>query len=538
MHVAGHKQRPPLHPQEKWFLGIMLLQLVFLPWAFGTMHVWSQMTGLALSAVGMALAVWPRVYEGDYAISFGIAGQEARAKGEGIVAMGQEPRVKSQGFGAEGQGQRTKRSDHLPLRSSPFAGYRVSAWPRLVRFPLFWLGLALLAYLGLQALNPSWVWERNATTWWLRRVNDTPWLPTSVQTPFERFDIWRQFIIYATVWLTVCALWIGITRRKTLHLLLGVLVGNAVILGLVGFAHKATGEAKVLWLQSFPEASSFASFVYRNHAGAYFSLLSFAALGLGVWHFFEGRKRMARSTPAALWVIAALLLVFAVVFSLSRGAIISLTVFGIAAVIAVVILRVSSATQSTIPPIIPVMVALGIVGTVGWMVRQIDFTAVYYRFEQLSKLQANDPSVINRQYAREAALQMQGDHWLRGVGAGGFRHLFPEYIRQKPLIYEGGRFFWEHAHNDWLEIPIELGLTGVLLIAAGFSWMAWSWAKGGGWRHPLALMVALGAGQVLAHAVMDFPFQNPAILVTWWALLVISLRWLELDAPQGRRVDT
>jgi hypothetical protein len=59
--------------------------------------------------------------------------------------------------------------------------------------------------------------------------------------------------------------------------------------------------------------------------------------------------------------------------------------------------------------------------------------------------------------------------------------------------------------------------------------------RNGGWRHPLTLMLALGLGQVMVHAAMDFPFQNPAILVTWWGLLVISLRWLELDAPQTPR---
>jgi O-antigen ligase len=241
---------------------------------------------------------------------------------------------------------------------------------------------------------------------------------------------------------------------------------------------------------------------------------------------------MARSTPAALWLIAALLLVFAVVFSLSRGAIISLTVFGLAAVIAVLILRFTSSTQSTIPTIVPVLVALGVLGTVGWMVRQIDFSAVYYKFEQLSKLQANDPSVVSRQLAREAATEMLGDHWVRGVGAGGFRYLYPEYIKQKPMIYERGMYFWEHAHNDWLEIPIELGLVGVLLVAVGAGWIGCAWFRSGGWRHPLVLMIGLGSGQVMAHAVMDFPFQNPAILITWWALLVISLRWLEIDASR------
>ena len=48
-------------------------------------------------------------------------------------------------------------------------------------------------------------------------------------------------------------------------------------------------------------------------------------------------------------------------------------------------------------------------------------------------------------------------------------------------------------------------------------------------------MVVLGAGQILAHALIDFPFQNPAILVTWWALLIISLRWLELDDGAAAR---
>jgi O-antigen ligase len=516
MLVAAHKQRPPLHPQEKWFLGIVLIQLVFLPWAFGTMHVWSQVTSLALSALGMVVAVWPRLYEGEQAIIFS----------------------REQGAGSREQGTGGKTNNREHPADNRAAAYRLSAVSRLLRFPLLWLGLMLLACLGLQALNPSWIWERNATAWWLRRVNDIPWLPTSVDTPFERFDVWRQFIIYATAWLTVCALWVGITRRRTLHIILSVLVGNAVILGLMGFVHKASGEAKLLWLQAYPDASSFASFVYQNHAGAYFGLMSFAAIGLAVWHFFDGRKRMARSTPSALWGIASLLLVFAVVFSLSRGAIISLTVFGIAAVIAVVILRFSSSTQSTIPTIVPVMVALGIFGTVGWMIRQIDFSAVYYRFEQLSKLQANDPSVMSRKLAREAAIEMYGDHWVRGVGAGGFRHLYPEYIKGKPMIYEGGRYFWEHAHNDWLEIPIELGLTGVLLVAAGFGWLVWTWFRGGGWRHPVTLMVMLGAGQVMAHAVMDFPFQNPAILVTWWSLLAISLRWLELEPPAGRRIET
>ena len=80
MHVAGHKQRPPLHPQERWFLAIVLLQLIFLPWAFGTMHVWSQAIALGLSALGFVVALWPRVYEGDHAVAFGAGSRELGAQ--------------------------------------------------------------------------------------------------------------------------------------------------------------------------------------------------------------------------------------------------------------------------------------------------------------------------------------------------------------------------------------------------------------------------------------------------------------------------
>ncbi len=505
MHVAGHKQRPPLHSLEKGFLGIVLTQLVFMPWAFGTMHAWSQLTSLALSALGMVLAVWPRVYDSEQAILLGI--------------------------GAQGEGLGGKGSGSLTIGSAHFAGVRLSPLPRLLRFPLFWVGAILLVYIGLQAWNPSWLWTRNATSWWLVRVNDVPWLPTSIETPFERFNLWRQFIIYATVWLTACALWIGITRRKSLHILLGVLVANACVLGLVGYAHKASGAVKVLWLREFPGAYSFSSFVYQNHAGAYFGVMVFVALGLALWRFLDGKKRMRRSTPTGLWFIAAMTLALAVVFSLSRGAMISVTCCGALALIAAAALIVTSPGRFTVPAIVPLTVALMVAGIMGWAVSRIDFSAVTERFARLATLRQDDPSVLGRKLARESAVDMLGDYWMRGVGAGGFRYLYPEYIKNKQLIYERGQFFWEHAHNDWLEIPIELGLGGVLLLAAGFGWIAWTWARNGGWRHPLVLMLAFGAGQVMVHAVMDFPFQNPAILTTWLALWVIGLRWLELDAP-------
>src|SRR5882757_308586 len=226
-HFRSDRKHLSLHPLEKAVLWAVALHLCFLPWALGTMHVWSQVTSLALSAVGMMLALIPRNYPS------GLSGGPAM---------------------------------------------RLTMWPRLLHFPIFWIGLALLAYIALQASNPSWVWERSTTQWWLRRVDDTSWLPTSVDTPFERFDIWRQFIIYVSAWLTVCTVWTGFTRRRSLQMLLVVLIINAGLLGLEGFIQPIVTPYRVLGILPWPpETTPFASFIYKNHAGAYFALLAFTA---------------------------------------------------------------------------------------------------------------------------------------------------------------------------------------------------------------------------------------------------------------------
>lgn len=92
------------------------LHLSFLPWALGTMHVWSQSVSFALSLVAFVLALWPRNYTAD--------------------------------FSREGH-------------------FRLLMWPRLVRFPLTWIGLALLGYVLIQALNPAWQFYRFSNGSWM-----------------------------------------------------------------------------------------------------------------------------------------------------------------------------------------------------------------------------------------------------------------------------------------------------------------------------------------------------------------------------------
>jgi hypothetical protein len=48
---------------------------------------------------------------------------------------------------------------------------------RLIRFPGVWAGLAILAYVTVQALNPSWRYQSSESLWWLEPLDHVAWIP-------------------------------------------------------------------------------------------------------------------------------------------------------------------------------------------------------------------------------------------------------------------------------------------------------------------------------------------------------------------------
>lgn len=481
-HVAAHKRRPPLHPLERWLVGVLIVNLLWLSWAFAGVYSWVQIPAAVLAAVALGLALVTRRYGDDLA---------------------------------------------------PGANFTLVMWPRLVRFPLFWLGLGLLVLLVVQAFNPAWVRHEEGTAWWLTPKEHLTWLPQSAPGPFLWMNVWREFVIYLGVWLAVCAVWVGVTRRRSLQLLLVALVANGVLMAVTGIAQRAARPGSERWLwgdRVFEGAIPFAGFVYYNHAGAYLVLLTGAAVALAVWTWFDARQRMARSNPASLWLFAAFLLAVGTAATTSRGATLTLALLAVGCVPAFFVVRKFVPLRSTMPATIGVALAVVLLGAIGFVWKYTDLSNLQSRFMRLSRNDYTDVNVLSRVQVREVSLTMYGDHWLLGSGAGSYRWVFPRYLEQRPEFVEAGQKFWESAHCDWLEIPIELGLPGVLLIGGAFGWLMLVFVRHRGWRHPVALFVLLGCGQNLAHAYFDFPFQAPSILMTWWILLVAAIRWMELEA--------
>ena len=476
-------QRSPLHPQEKGLLIVLCIHLCFLPWALGTMHVWSQLVSLFLGFVGFRIALRPRVY-----------GRE--------LGGGEEP-------------------------------FRLTMWPKLARFPIFWIGLALLVYILVQAFNPWWGFVQNAKYWWLVRMTDIPWLPAGIEAPFKQFDAWRQMIIYAGVLLPVCSVWVGMTRRRSLRILLTVIAVNAFALGAVVAFQHVTGTVRAIWpLGELTDEPVTGSFIYENHTGAYLALAAFSAIGLATWYADHGRRALSKSTPTGVLALGALFLGASVLLTLSRGAGVSLGVGLLIFAAWYLVRRKVRPMPSAANPRVTTLVVLVFIVFALSTFWHLDFSAVYNRFDAMATEGSHEASVHSRILAREAAWEMLGDHWVRGVGAGGFQYLFPEYVKRYPEIYDHGNLFWEHAHCDWLEIPIELGLVGDLLILAAAGWWAAGSLRRGTLWNPIVVPLLIGCLQTLIHAGFDFPFQCPAILATWCILVAIAGRWAEIEGGE------
>lgn len=469
----------PIHPAEMALAAVLAAWVVFVSWAFGTMHVWAQFTAMALAGLAFALAVFPRRIPDTLTIA-------------------------------------------QPVRV-------------LVRLPLFWLGLALLGYVALQASNPAWVWRQDDKVWWLERRDALTWLPAGIDAPLDRMSTWRVLVIWASPFLAVTAAWLGLTRRRTVQFLTVLFVVNATAIALLGIVQKVSGTNKIFWEYAF-KAEVFGTFIYRNHGAAYLLLGIAVALGLGIRHYLHGEARGARSTPAPVFAFLAVLLAAGVVVSTSRlGA-----VFGsglmvlLLGVFATQLLRSGLARRT-----LPIFAAIAVTGFGGWALSQVDLERFFQRFSELTDGEG-EASLHIRVSAAEMAREMWVDHPWLGIGAGGYRHLEALYSPRVPVLPREITFtdrnrhhvsrYWTHdAHNDHLQLLAELGLAGGLLayglLAGGLAALTARHRR----SNSLVYAVLLATMTLLVLAVFDFPFLNPAILGSLALLIPLACRWADLE---------
>jgi O-antigen ligase len=108
-----------------------------------------------------------------------------------------------------------------------------------------------------------------------------------------------------------------------------------------------------------------------------------------------------------------------------------------------------------------------------------------------------------------------------GHGGGSFYTVFPAY---QPNHYH---WFYDHAHNEYLQFAIELGVPVTLLLGVWLFWLLWLNLQTMRTKHnKLSRGIAFGCAvailHMLIHNLVDFNLQAPANALLFITLLCLS----------------
>jgi O-antigen ligase/tetratricopeptide (TPR) repeat protein len=289
-----------------------------------------------------------------------------------------------------------------------------------------------------------------------------------------------------------------------------------VVMACFGLVQHFAGNGAFFWFYEHPFSKTSdavkGSFSNRNH------FAHFLALGIGplLW-WIQAAGSASRQAPwqprgtrpgpagnpvANLLLVALGVVVFAALLSLSRGGIVAGC---LAATIAAAVLGWKSANGRRLAAVLAVASLL-----IGVALAIFGYDRVSRRLEDLSSgsLARLDPAEGRRAIWR-AVLKAAADHPALGSGVGSHREVYPLYFDLPSCDTE-----FTHAENCYLQVALETGIPGLLLVMAGVGlcafWCAAGLARSASDRLSACLgAIAASLAASAAHALVDFVWYVP-----------------------------
>jgi O-antigen ligase len=304
------------------------------------------------------------------------------------------------------------------------------------------------------------------------------------------------------------------SSRSRLRALILVILGTGVASALFGLLRQTvqTDETGFI-LPYLPLSSGYGQFINRNH----FAFLMELTLGLTLGLMMGGERNRERwlnyaAVSIPLWL--------ALVLSNSRGGLFSMLCL---ALFVALLRRNARPEQLRKTRFVKVALALClllvlVVGSV-W----VGGDPLMSRFATVSDEVSNPTREgVRRVEVWRATWNLIEDHWLAGVGFGGYWAAFPAYH------HASGELIPQEAHNDYLEILASGGLIGAGLAA----WFVLAfvrcarrrlrYAEAGQRAARLGALAGLFA--LAVHSFFDFGLHITAIALMATALAVIAVR--------------
>jgi O-antigen ligase len=159
----------------------------------------------------------------------------------------------------------------------------------------------------------------------------------------------------------------------------------------------------------------------------------------------------------------------------------------------------------------------------------VGISIIENRAVSVNRVFAIDPGQDMRSRGLPTIMAMIRTYFPFGSGLGGFD---PIFRMNEPFGLLKPTYF-NHAHNDVLEIALDAGLPGLLLLVTALGWWAWlsvrAWRADVSVRHALPKLGSAMLLLVVVASLFDYPARTPVVM----ALVIIAALWLN-DASDSQ----
>jgi O-antigen ligase len=321
-----------------------------------------------------------------------------------------------------------------------------------------------------------------------------------------RYHTFSSALLYCAYGL-LCFLVVQCLRRSSqIKALAWVFSVYGFVLAMFALVQSITSNGKLYWLRT-PRFGGwiYGPYVNHNHYAGLMEML----VPIPLIFFLTSRARDSRKAMAAL---AAGVMASTIFLSGSRGGMAAFMVQMV--VLAVVLLKQRKARRSSVGLSFFMMIVVGLLIWLGG-------TELTKRMASINVEARQEVSGGMRMVIDRDGLKMYARRPVLGWGLGVFPDVYPRYRS----FYT--HFFVNQAHNDYLQLLVEMGTLGlatmiwfiVLLYRSAIK-------KLGNWTEDtngtVALATMLGGTGILVHSFVDFNLQVPANAALFYVLCVIA----------------
>jgi O-antigen ligase len=337
-----------------------------------------------------------------------------------------------------------------------------------------------------------------------------PWRPVSI-SPSASANALGSLVVPVTV------LVLAANLTHALHWRMCGLILALIFLSCIPALLQVSGARFENSLINQVAGSVSGNFANRNHFALFLAL---GCLIAPVWGLRGGTNRRRA-------IVALALVPFFLLTLLATGSRAGLALGAIALVLAIVIERAALIRRMRA---LDRLVRLSLLAAVALILAAPIAVSIMFgraiAVDRALSLGANDDL---RSRAIPYVLDAAGRYFPFGSGFGTFDQTYriaePDALLR--LVY------FNHAHNDWLEIVLTGGIAGAMLLGGGLVWFATAtcgaWREGGSREFTtLARVGAAGLFLVMIASLVDYPARTPMVM----GIVTIAAIWLHLGSQR------